>query len=153
MIALRKLLFRLLGHERGSIAIETAFVVPVLLLLTLGGFEVSRLVARQTELQGAAAEAAAVVRAKIPETAADRETLRDIIKASTGLSSWQVWVYPVYRCGTASDYVLANTDCSGTGTVTEYVRVLMFDTYTPVWTSFGISEPVYFSVRRSIQVG
>ena len=56
---------RIRRNEDGSMAIETAFVAPILLVLALGGFEVSSMVARQTELQSAAAEAAAVVRAAV----------------------------------------------------------------------------------------
>ena len=69
----------LVRDDRGSMAIETAFVAPVLLLLSLGGFEVSQMVAGQTELQSAAAEAAAVVRAVAPETTGERNTVRSII--------------------------------------------------------------------------
>ncbi|MCB2056947.1 MAG: pilus assembly protein, partial [Novosphingobium sp.] len=37
--------------------VETAIVAPVLVLMSMGAFQVSQVVARQTELQGAAAEA------------------------------------------------------------------------------------------------
>lgn len=153
MIGLRNLVRRLLAHEKGSMVIETAFVAPVLVILALGGFEVSKLVSRQTELQSAAAEAAAVVRATIPETSEDRTTLRDIIMTSTGLSSWQVFVFPVYRCSTDENYVLSEGSCESGDHVSEYVRVAMFDTYRPVWANFGMGGPISFSVRRTIQVG
>jgi len=56
MTAARKLLARLARDERGAMLIETAFIAPVLILMSLGAFQVSQVVARQTELQEAAAQ-------------------------------------------------------------------------------------------------
>ncbi|OZA93393.1 MAG: hypothetical protein B7X57_05165 [Erythrobacter sp. 34-65-8] len=56
MIAMTRLLPAFLRDRRGSIAIETALVAPVLAVLALGSFEVGSLVSRQHELQTAAAE-------------------------------------------------------------------------------------------------
>ena len=58
---------RLLENEAGAVAIETAIAMPILLLLSLGGFQISSLVARQTELQAAMAEAQAVALATDPD--------------------------------------------------------------------------------------
>lgn len=48
---------RLAADQTASMAIETALVTPVLVVMTLGGFEASAMVARQSELQSAVAEA------------------------------------------------------------------------------------------------
>ncbi|MFB0611482.1 TadE/TadG family type IV pilus assembly protein [Aurantiacibacter poecillastricola] len=140
------------ADERGSMAIETAFVAPVLLILALGGFEVSTMVARQTELQSAAAEAAAVVRAVIPETAADRTTVRNILATSTGLATNQITVTEIYRCGTATAYTNTADTC---GSVTEYkfIRVDLTDTYAPIWTEWGVGSGFDYNVSRTVQIG
>ena len=144
--------FRLAADERGSMAIETAFVAPVLLILALGGFEVSQMVARQTELQSAAAEAAAVVRAVAPETAAARTTVRDILATSTGVAKEKVTVSEVYRCGTATSYSTVQNGC---GAIAEYkfIKVDIRDNYAPVWTKWGVGSGFDYNVSRTVQIG
>lgn len=151
MISIARLT-RIGRNENGSMAIETAFVVPILLILALGGFEVSSMVARQTELQTAAAEAAAVVRATTPETAEQRTTVRDILVASTGLTNEQVTITEVYRCGTTEGYV-STADSCGSGTEYKFIKVDLSDTYAPVWTKFGITSGFDYNISRTVQIG
>ena len=80
---------KLFKNETGSVAIETAFVVPILATMVLGGLEVSNIVSRQAELQTSAAEAAAVIVARPPEEASERDTIEAIIEASAGLPADQ----------------------------------------------------------------
>ena len=67
--------------QQGTMVIETAIVAPVLVLMALGAFQVSQLVARQLELESAATEAAAIALAAPPEDAAKRTILTNVIKA------------------------------------------------------------------------
>jgi len=143
---------RIRRNEDGSMAIETAFVAPILLVLSLGGFEVSSIVARQTELQSAAAEAAAVVRAVIPETAAERTTVRDILVTSTGLTNEQVTISEVYRCGTAIAYVTTADSCGGVAE-SKFIKVDLTDTYKPIWTKFGVTSGFDYNISRTVQIG
>lgn len=143
---------RLAGRCDGTMAIETAIVAPVLIVLAIGGFEVSSIVARQTELQSAAAEAAAVVRAAVPETVQARTAIRDIVMTSTGLTIEQVSVAEVYRCGTDESYVASKELCGESDHVNTYIEVAMTDTYQPLWTHFGVGGPMDFNISRTIQV-
>ena len=146
------LLRRLRRDDAGSMAIETAIIAPVLLALSLGGYEVGSIVARQTELQSAVAEAAAIVRASAPEDANARTTIRDILMVSAGLTSDQVSVTEIYRCGTNTSYVTTADSC-GSARENTYIRVTVSDTYHPMWTEFGLGSSVDFAVTRTIQVG
>ena len=143
---------RIAADDRGSMAIETAFVAPILLILALGGFEVSQMVARQTELQSAAAEAAAVVRAVAPETSTDRTTVRDILATSTGLAKEKVVVSEIYRCGTANAYNSTKDSC---GAIAQYkfIRVDISDSYAPIWTQWGVGSGFDYNVSRTVQIG
>ena len=132
-------------------ALETALVAPVLMALAVGGFDASQLVARQTELQSAAAEAAAIVRATAPETSAERTTIGNIVATSTGVARANVTVAEIYRCGTATDYV--TTDTCGAGPKSTYIRVTIVDEKTPLWATFGIGGPVAYNVSRTVQIG
>ena len=131
--------------------IEVAIVAPVLLLLSLGGFDASSMVARQTELQSAAAEAAAIVQAAPPTDEAGRNTVRDVLKVSTGLADGQVSVVEIYRCGTNTAYETTN-NCSTGQHVSKFIQATLTDTYSPVWTNFGIGEPVNYNVIRTVQI-
>lgn len=158
-------LARIARDDRGSMAIETAFVAPVLLLLALGGFEVSQMVARQTELQSAAAEAAAVVRATIPEDATARNTVRDIVATSlcgsrtrsvtNGVASCgtvSVEITPIYRCGTATAYVATAGGC-GSEPEYQFIQIELADSYTPIWANYGVGSGFDYYVSRTVQIG
>ncbi|MEE1876382.1 TadE/TadG family type IV pilus assembly protein [Altererythrobacter litoralis] len=136
--------------ERGSMVIETAIVAPVLILMALGGFESSRIVARQTELQTAVAEAAAIVRASPPTTATQRTTVRDVVRASVGLEPDQVTVVQKFRCGTDEDIVAQDSSCTPGVAVYDYIEVVVTDTYTPTWTQFGVGSPINYRVERLV---
>ena len=158
---------RIRRDERGSMAIETAFVAPILLVLALGGFEVSTMVARQTELQSAAAEAAAVVRAVAPEDAQDQATIRDIVAtsicgnaevtvsdagtASCGTAS--VSIDQRYRCGTANAYVDTADTCGTSVPEYKFIQVDISDRYDPVWTKWGVASGFDYNISRTVQIG
>lgn len=145
--------------ENGAMAIETAIIAPTLIALAIGGFEVSTIVARQTELQSAVAEAAAIVQAATPEDATARTAIRDILAESAGLEASQVTVTEVFRCGNFYRYVSSKSYCNYDGyqfderLISSYIRVRMTDTYQPIWTQFGLGTGLTFNVSRTIQIG
>jgi Flp pilus assembly protein TadG len=152
MIARKEHISQLVADNRGSATIETAFVIPVLAIMVFGGFEVSSIVSRQTELQTAAAEATAVVLARAPKDASDRATLEQIIETSAGLPANKVSLSLKYRCDVEEDLEDNATSCSTTAVVSEFVVITMEDTYTPVWTEFGVGQPINFNVTRRVQI-
>lgn len=139
MMAATKLLTRLVHDERGAMLVETAIVAPVLILLSLGSFQISQLVARQTELQGAASDALGIALTAPPETSQQRQVLKNVIVSSTGLASNQVTITEKFRCGTATSYVNQSSDCVGTK-VAQYVEIQLTDTYTPAWVNWGLAR-------------
>jgi Flp pilus assembly protein TadG len=140
---------RLRDDRRGSMVIETAIVTPVLVLLSLGSYQVSMMVSKQSELDSAAAEGAAIALATPPDTAAKRTTLHDILVTSTGLPSGNVTVTAAYRCNAASAYVTAA--CSSGQVSANYVKIYLTTTYTPTWTEYGIGSPITYRVTRYVQ--
>ena len=152
MIALRTFLGRLSRASDGAMAIETAVVAPILLVLSLGGVEAGSMVARQSELQSAAAEALNIVQAAPPINPAQRTAIRDILKVSTGITSNDnVTVTEIYRCGTDADFVAAEADC-GTAAIATYIEIVLVDSYEPSWVAFGIGHEIDYNVVRTVQV-
>lgn len=149
MAGFAKSLAALLRRTDGTVAIETAIVAPVLILLSLGAFQVSTVVARQTELQNAMDQAQSIALASDPDTAAKRQTIQSIIMVSTGLPASQVTVTEAYRCEGATIYVTTDTCATGTR-VASYVRIQITDTYSPIWTNYGIGESLNFNQSRYV---
>ena len=138
--------------ENGSVVVETAIVLPVLVLMALGGYEASRIVARENELQSAIAEAAAIVLATIPEDQDDLDEVEAIIEASTGLPAGKVRLVRKFRCN-ADDVLKDAVDgCDSGATISEFIQLNVWDTYTPTWTQFGVGEDVQYDIRRRIQI-
>jgi Flp pilus assembly protein TadG len=132
--------------------IETAIVVPVLALLSVGAFQLSMVVARQSELQSAAQVAEAMVLASNPDTEAEMITLKQVIVETARLNPDQVSLTKVYRCDSDAAYVSGGNRCADEAEISTFVRVTMTDTYTPPWTQLGFGQPLNYRVARTVQV-
>lgn len=152
MMRWKHLLQSLTACREGAVVIEVAVLAPVLILLGLGTVEVSTLVSRQSELQSALAEAAAIALASKPDTDAKIATIKAIIATSAGVDASKVTISTTYRCGTTATYVSLPGYCAVTGEISKYLKVKVHDTYTPNWTKFGISKAVNLSLERTIQI-
>lgn len=141
----------LFGDSKGAVSLETALITPILLSMSVGSYEASRIVARQAELQSASAQASSVALASEPTSPTRRATLKGILQTSTGLDQDHVAVDPAYRCGSTTQYVTDATGC-GTNLISSYVKVSLTDSYSPVWTKFGIGNTVTFSVTRYVLI-
>ncbi len=150
-------LVRLLSNLRqdrdGAMIIETALVAPVLVLMSLGAFQVSGVIARQAELQSAAGEAAAIALAVPPDTIAKRAVLKNVVLASTGLPASKVAVSVVYRCDAQTTFTANLQNCDSATVVSSFVRIRLVDTYTPAWTSFGVGSPINYDVINYVMIG
>lgn len=148
----RRFLGRLRRDQRGTMVIETAIVAPVLVLLSLGSFEASRIVARQTEIQTAVAEAAQIAIAAKPDTAGERSTIKSILMASGNLTASEVTITNMYRCGATASTVAAASSCAGSDVITTYLNIAVTDTYTPLWNDFGVGGAINYNVTRQVIV-
>ncbi len=149
---MRALLQRLLRDCRGSAAVETALVAPVLILMSVGSFQVSQMVARQHELSNGADEAAAMVLAGWTDSTAQRTALSEVVRTSLGLSANEVTVTAKYRCGVATVYVDDSSTCASGTNIASFLRIQLTDQYTPIWSDFGVGSPFTFTVHRMVQV-
>jgi Flp pilus assembly protein TadG len=148
---MRTILFGALRARRGTMAIETALIAPLLATLALGSFDVSMMVAREQQLQSAANEATEIVLAAAGGSGVSSTDLEQILESSLNLGSNQVQLTPLYRCGTGATSSAAPT-CTGGNQLYSYIKLTLTGTYTPVWTSFGVGQPVDFNIVRTVQV-
>ena len=145
-------LSRLCRDQRGTMVIETAIVAPVLVLMSLGAFQVSSLVARQSELDSAAAEGAAIAIASPPNNAAKRTTLQQVIAtsitpAAPAVNNVTVTVSAAYRCNSATAYVTDPNTCTS-GVISNFVKIYITDIYTPTWVNYGIGSNITYRTTR-----
>ena len=156
MSMLTSLVRALLRDRSGAMAIETAFVVPVLATLCLGGFETSQMVARNTELQTALAEAAAISLARQPQTQGEIDTIVGIVAVSTGLDpnegAGEIVMVRKYRCATEANLRDSAAACDVNEPISSYLQLTLNDSYDPIWTEFGIGSTVEFSKTRMLQI-
>ena len=158
---------RLAGETRGTAVIETAIVAPVLILMSVGSFEVSSMVARQHELQSGASEAEAVALAANMGAETNADELKTMLEDSLHLSDDQVTVTIMFRCNTDSSLVTSADTCTGGNSgqgadeehgndedtvVSRYVRLRLQDSYTPTWSKIGIGKAIRYSVTRTVQL-
>lgn len=142
---------RLIKDVSGAMAVETAVVAPVLVLLSLGAYQVSTMVARQSELQSAIGVAESVALATVPDTADEQTTLKQIVSTTTGLPLANITVTPAYRCNAADTLVTALNLCPAGAKVSYYLEVVVTDTYKPIWREFGVGSDVALRLERMIQ--
>jgi Flp pilus assembly protein TadG len=150
MMDLRSHFRRLIADRGGAVAVEAAFVIPMLATMALGSFEISNIIARQSELQGAMAEASSVALAAEPTTQTRREALRTIILQTIG-DTTTVTVDEAFRCGSETVMRTSTEACGGTR-ASSYVKVALADTYRPIWTKYGVGAPLNFRVTRYVMI-
>lgn len=143
--------FAWLGDERGSMAIETALITPLLALMALGTFEVSNIVSREQQLQSAANEASEIILAAAGGSGINSADLEEILEASLNLQDSQLQITQRFRC--ASNVMVATQPTCNTGEqLYTYVHLNVTGTYSPMWTNFGVSSPITYSIQRTVQV-
>jgi len=148
---LRALLTRVCADESGTTVIETAVVAPVLVIMAIGTFETSAMVARQSELQSSAEQATEIALAIVPDTQGELNQIEDKLETSSGLSDARVTVKFQYRCGsstTVSDTAPTCTEDS----LSTYIWIRMTDEYQPVWSEWGFGKSFEYEVERTVQV-
>ena len=143
---------KLIADIRGSMAIETAFIAPMLMIMTFGIFEVGTVVARQHELQSAANEAEIIIMATNQGATVEVSQLEAIIRNSVDVPDNNITVEREYRCNLNDTKIKIKGNCPTGAFITEYVNLSISDTYEPTWTAFGVGKPITFSVDRSVLI-
>lgn len=143
---------RLLKDTAGAVVIETALLTPALVLMSVGTYQVSQVVARQHELQAGAEQAMSMALGGWVDNDTQVTTMKSVIQRSTGVSSDNITITRLYRCGLSTSYVADKSTCASTDIVSSYLKLKLKDTYTPVWTSFGVGAPINLGVVRMVQL-
>lgn len=142
----------LLGSEEGAVVIETAVATPVLAVLALGTFDVSQIVTRQMDLQSCAHQGEELALASNWGGNNDVNLIASILTESFNLRDDQVEVERLFRCDAEATLTDASTNCAENAVVSTYVRITLTDSYTPLWTKFGVGSTHQFNIVRLVQL-
>lgn len=146
-------LAQLRGDTAGSVVIETAIVAPVLVVLGLGAFDISRMIARQSELQAGSTDVEGIVLAVAgTSTTTNVSTIKSVLMNSLSLSANEVTVVKMYRCNVQNNLETTHGDCGETDVLSTYVQVTLTDSYDPMWTRFGVGSALNYRLVRTVQV-
>lgn len=140
------------GDCAGIVAMETALVAPFLILASIGTFEISRMVARQHELQVGATDVEGIVLAVSSGNSTDTTTIKSVLVSSLSLDAANIKVSKVYRCETDETLLDNSSSCPDWDKKSTYVKVELNDTYTPIWRSFGVGGDLQYNFSRTIQI-
>jgi hypothetical protein len=124
----------------------------VLVLMSVGTYQVSQVIARQHELQSGADEAMAISLAGWNDNSTQVSAIKDVLQRSTGVTAANITIDRFYRCGSDTAYVTDKSTCASTQIVSTFLKLKLKDTYTPVWTSFGVGQPINLAVTRMVQI-
>jgi Flp pilus assembly protein TadG len=141
----------LAADRRGAMAIETAIVAPVLVLMSVGSFQVSQMVARQNELQSGIEQAEAIVLAANAGASTDTTQVKSLLMSQLSLTSTQVTVQKKWRCN-ANTSTSDSDNCGGGDNKTTYLWIKLTDTYQPIWSKIGLGGSVTYHVNRWVML-
>lgn len=151
MRTLRAFASCLARDEHGTMIVETAFVAPLLVLMGLGTFDVSGMIAKRQDLQSAANEATQIVLSAAHGSGVSSTQIHDIIVASLNIDSDKVALAQLFRCDDADATVTDASSCDASKPIYQYVQLTITDTYTPLWTKFGVGHPITYNIVRTVE--
>jgi len=149
VIMLRRAISRLLFAEDGVAAIEFCIAMPVLLMMTLGVHDVSRMIAARVDYQQAVTETVGLALARPPQDGESLDYLRNAAAAAAGVPANDVSVVRQVRC---NNVVTQNSACPQQDQFALYVSVTINGGFTPTWTHFGVDRPVSMTVSRTLRI-
>ncbi len=141
-------LFGIWRREDGVAAIEFCLTMPVLLLFTLGVYDVSQLVAKRLDYQQAVAEVTGLVIAQPPRS--DFSQYIDVAAAAAAVPRSAVSITREVRC---NNVVITGIMCPSSAEERAiYITIAVSGSYVPAWTHFGIDGALPIRISRTVRV-
>lgn len=121
---------RMVNDQRGNSLVEGALVLPMLLSLLLGGYELSRAIAIDLDLEQAAQSATSLALAKPPMHSGDTAYIAQAATAAAKGQASAVTVDAYKECN-GQRMASVTSVCGGQYQEAYYVSVQVKGTYTP----------------------
>lgn len=137
-------------REEGVAAIEFCLTLPLLLALTLGVYDVSRLIAARLDYQQAVTEAAGLAIAQPPQN--DLSYLVNAVAAAAKVPTSKVSVSRQLRCNGVAMPTTAQTCASTSDERAWFVSISVEGRYVPFSTHFALDHVIDMRVARTVRV-
>ena len=133
--------------RRGTAVIETAIVLPVLVLLALASFDITRGFVHKLRLQQYAQTGIELVVAKMTAVPTDAQIQAELATVS-GLPTSAITVTRWRECDNAP--VATNASCtSPTAVKADYIKIAVADTYQPALGAIGLDGMMQTAVSMT----
>lgn len=150
MTRLRAFIVSLTGRQDGVAALEFCLTLPIMLALTFGVYDVSRMISTRIDFQQAVSEGAGLAIAQPPQI-----TTAPIVAAvasAAKVPSSQVSVGVQLRCNDVAMPAGAVTCASPDDERARFVNISVSGTFVPTWTHFAVDQAIEMQVNRTVRV-
>lgn len=150
MIRLRAFADSLAGRQDGVAAIEFCLTLPIMLALTFGVYDVSRMISARLDFQQAVTEGAGLAIAQPPQITTAPIAAAVASAAKVPLS--QVAVSVRLRCNDVEMAVGTLTCASPDDERARFVNISVRGSFVPTWTHFALDRTINMRVARTVRV-
>ena len=150
MSRLRSLVSSLGARQDGVAAIEFCLTLPIMLALTFGVYDVSRMIAARIDFQQAVTEGAGLAIAQPPQI--NTGSIVTAVAAAAKVPANQVTVSVQLRCNDVVKPAGTQACASPNEERARYVNISVRGSFVPTWTHFAVNRTVNMRVTRSIRV-
>lgn len=140
---------RIARAQEGVAAIEFCLTLPILLMMTVGAYDISQMIATRMDYQQALTEVAGLAIAQPPQ-GESYGYLKNAAATAAKVDAEKITITSDYRCNNAS--VTGSTCPNATDERALYVSITVTGNYTPKWQHFGIDASVPMTITRTVRV-
>ena len=150
MIRFRTFIGSLASHQDGVAAIEFCLTLPIVLALTFGVYDVSRMISARIDYQQAVSEGAGLAIAQPPQitTAPIVAAVASAAKVPTS----QVSVGVELRCNDVTMPAGTTACASADDERARFVNISVRADFVPTWTHFALDRTINMRVTRTVRV-
>ena len=150
MTRLRTFIGSLAARQDGVAAIEFCLTLPIVLALTFGVYDVSRMISARIDFQQAVSEGAGLAIAQPPQI--NVAPIVAAVAAAAKVPSSQVAVGVELRCNDVAMPAGTQACANVADERARFVSISVSGSYVPTWTHFALDRTIEMQVNRTVRV-
>lgn len=150
MTRLRAFIESLAGRQDGVAAIEFCLTLPLMLALTFGVYDVSRMISARIDFQQAVSEGAGLAIAQPPQITT--VPIRAAVASAAKVPASQVSVTVELRCNDVAMPADTLTCADPDDERARFVSISVRGSFVPTWTHFALDRTINMRVARTVRV-
>ena len=150
MTLLRAFADSLARRQDGVAAIEFCLTLPIVLALTFGVYDVSRMISARIDFQQAVTEGAGLAIAQPPQITT--APIASAVASAAKVPTSQVSVTVELRCNDVTMPAGTPTCASPADERARFVNISVRGDFVPTWTHFALDRNIDMRVARTVRV-